>query len=438
MPTIAFLFRGDDSRVSDFDLICEAIFQTVLTLGPEGVFDVRSGGILLWRFSERITAVHRTLVAKRTSIGHTVRDDKELRATLAVAFAASVSAQRHHLDVKSLPRTLLRQPVECITVSDLPAACIDVVHKDLKNKLACYMGSFEVDRGDPLTLELAANGLIPFCQYQDRVLKWIVPFDHDPNVQPDISWARGLPFLSIELTRDDPQRIPSQPLSAVGEKNAQLLRSRSGPKHAEDVLVSLRDNIEDSKDTTEFELNFGEEEFGKPRANVRKLQDYCLNEQHTKPDGTPGDGRGKAYLFRRLLGITRNDWLFLGEQLVAGLEKALPSKTRKSAYGVQYDVTVPVTGRNGQTKLVKSGWIIRAGESPFLTTAYIADDAATMETGSLAHLIVDKPDGHDFWKRPTMQLINMPPKQRQIGLQLQCGLRDTPKPSPRGHAVLPG
>lgn len=163
--------------------------------------------------------------------------------------------------------------------------------------------------------------------------------------------------------------------------------------------MSFRDSMGSIKDATEFKLEFGDEEFGKPRADVHKLRDYCLNEQHTKPDGTPGDGRGKAYLFRHLLGITRNDWRFLGEQLVSGLEQKHANKTRKTAYGLQYEVTIPVTGRNGRTMLVTCGWIIRPIESPFLATAYIAGNAATTEPGPLADLIVEGPQDPSFYLR---------------------------------------
>ncbi len=396
---VAFLFNGSEARASDFDVICEAIFEAVLNDSPEAAFDVRSGGVLLWRFSERTMAVHRTMVAKRLSDGYTISDNKDVRKKLAVALADSVSSQYHHLEPEVLPWTLLRHSVECVTVSELTHTCADAIHIELKQNVAGYMGCFEVDRGDPLALELAANGLIPFCRYLRGILQWIVPFDHDPKLKPDISWAQNLPFSSIELTMNDPERIPAAPLSAVGKRNAHLLETQALPDHAEEVLESLRDSMEKSKDATEFMIEFGKEEFDRPRADVRKLRGYCLNEQHTKKDGTPGDGRGKAFLFRHLLGITRNDWLFLGEQLVAGLEKVLPNKTRKSEHGVQYDVTIPVTGRNGQTKLVKCGWIIRADESPSLTTAYIADHADTTEQGSLSHLIVEAAQGADLWQK---------------------------------------
>jgi uncharacterized protein DUF6883 len=397
MPPIAFLFKGDEARLSDFQVILDAIFEAILAMNPECTLHVRSGGILLNCFSQRTTAVSRGRVFKNKSISYTLNDDKELRATLAVAFAASAGSRHHNLEVQTLPAMLLRQPIDCVTGSEIPLSCGDAIHDDLTKRLPAYLGFFEIDCGDPLTLELAANLLIPHCHYQRGTLKWIVPSDQGPDLPADAEWASKLPFSSIEMTTDDPRRIRGSQLSAIGEKNSKLLNSRGRSHHAERVLSSLLDQTEVDKDSQDFEIEFGNAEFG--RANVSKLPKYCLNDEHTNADGTPGKGRDKAYLFRRLLGITRDDWPFLGEQLVAGLEKALPTKTRKNKYGIQYEVTIPVVGRNGRTMLVTCPWIIRPGEPPFLVTALFPEEADTTERGSLAELIVHGPQCPEFWKQ---------------------------------------
>ena len=46
MPTIAYLFTGDDLRPTDFDLIFRVIFAQVLSEMPGASFHLRSGGIL--------------------------------------------------------------------------------------------------------------------------------------------------------------------------------------------------------------------------------------------------------------------------------------------------------------------------------------------------------------------------------------------------------
>jgi hypothetical protein len=228
---------------------------------------------------------------------------------------------------------LLRKPIDCVTASEIPLSRGDSIHEDLKKKLPAYLGFFEVDRGDPLALELAANLLIPHCHYQDGTLKWIVPSDQGTDLPADVEWASKLPFSSIEMTVDDPLRISASELSITGQKNAMLLSQRGQQHHAEHVLMSLLHNTE--TDQEEFEIKFGKEEFG--RANVRKLYEY--------------------------------------------------------------DITVPVVGRNGQTKKVLCSWIIRPGKSPFLTSAYIARKADTDEQGALSGLIVEGSQTKEFYKK---------------------------------------
>lgn len=364
----------------------------MLALTPEARFDLRSGGVLLWTFSYRTSAVERGTVGKHSSVSHTLTDDKALRSTLAVAFAKSAAAQYHRLDTDTLSTTLLRQAVECITASELSFQCSDLIHEELLKQCPAYLGCFEVDRGDPLTLQLAANGLIPFCAYDQRTLKWLIPFDEAAAQQAPLSWPEGLDFSHVEFSTETPEHIGLDTLSPVGEENARLLKSRAQPQHAERVLTALRHSLDNDKDRTAVKVSFGKSEFGTARADVRKLRDYSLNEQHET-------GKHKAHVFRQLLGITAADWLFLAEQLITGLSKELVRRPAKSQWGVQYHVVVPVLGRNGQTKLVKSAWIIRTNEPPSLVSAYVAEEADTTETGVLAKLVVNGQEGVERWQQ---------------------------------------
>ena len=106
MPPIAYLFRGDVARVTDLEGILKAIFRSVLTICPEYSFHVRSGGILLPSFSQRTTGVRRGTIFGRHSVSYTVNDDKDLRATLADAFAESAGSRYHQVDVETLSKLL--------------------------------------------------------------------------------------------------------------------------------------------------------------------------------------------------------------------------------------------------------------------------------------------------------------------------------------------
>jgi uncharacterized protein DUF6883 len=98
----------------------------------------------------------------------------------------------------------------------------------------------------------------------------------------------------------------------------------------------------------------------------RKLCEYVLS---------PDNSAGKAELFRRALQIEKYDWRFLAAQLVAGLASAQPHRVRDEPFRerqhLQYDVTVPVVGRNGETKPVKAVWKIVDDKAAELVTAYL-------------------------------------------------------------------
>jgi hypothetical protein len=78
-------------------------------------------------------------------------------------------------------------------------------------------------------------------------------------------------------------------------------------------------------------------------------------------------------VFRSALGITSGDWQFLAAQLVTGLATTSPREVRSSPYGVQYEVLLPVQGRNGIVVPVVTAWLITGDDPPRLTTAYVAE-----------------------------------------------------------------
>jgi hypothetical protein len=95
-----------------------------------------------------------------------------------------------------------------------------------------------------------------------------------------------------------------------------------------------------------------------------KLKDYALGPDHVR-------GRHKARLFASMLGIERDDWRFLHDQILGKLPACEASWARPAPpYGVEYTIFVPITGRNGASHLVQTAWILDAERRPRFTTAY--------------------------------------------------------------------
>lgn len=96
----------------------------------------------------------------------------------------------------------------------------------------------------------------------------------------------------------------------------------------------------------------------------RKIVEYSLSEEHD-------DGKHKAHLFRRLLGMTVEN----AERLIDALADAAANGDavagQSDRYGERYVIDFVLSGPAAAVT-VRSVWIIRAGESvPRLVSCYI-------------------------------------------------------------------
>jgi len=96
-----------------------------------------------------------------------------------------------------------------------------------------------------------------------------------------------------------------------------------------------------------------------------KVRDYLLNPSH--PQGGP-----KARVFAAVLGLTRDDWRYLRDQLRAGAMHAPALHRETTTWGELFEVRMEVQGHEGRAAVVRTGWIIRSDDHrPHLTTAYV-------------------------------------------------------------------
>src|SRR5688572_18716376 len=97
-----------------------------------------------------------------------------------------------------------------------------------------------------------------------------------------------------------------------------------------------------------------------PTHPYNKLKDYALNPDH--PDGGP-----KAAWFSSCLGIERDDWEFLHDQIIERIPACRLAKKPRYKYvpdepdpglriGFEYELHVPIDGRNGRRALVLTAW----------------------------------------------------------------------------------
>jgi hypothetical protein len=91
-----------------------------------------------------------------------------------------------------------------------------------------------------------------------------------------------------------------------------------------------------------------------------KLERYLLDPDHV-------DGGPKANWFKQALGFTRENAADLAKQLVFDTSQAV--QTEVTQYGTKFNQTINVTGANGRTIPIITGWIIKSDGVPRLVTA---------------------------------------------------------------------
>ncbi|WP_079908063.1 phage minor capsid protein [Carboxydocella sp. JDF658] len=97
-----------------------------------------------------------------------------------------------------------------------------------------------------------------------------------------------------------------------------------------------------------------------------KLLGYALNIEHAK------GGRDKAIAFEKALGYNKSNYRQLIEDVKANLSKYPAVYKGNTKYGDKYEVRMELTGPNGKTAPVITGWLIEKETGrPRLTTIYV-------------------------------------------------------------------
>ena len=98
--------------------------------------------------------------------------------------------------------------------------------------------------------------------------------------------------------------------------------------------------------------------------DIEKLRDYCLSTSHPR-------GRHKARVFTTTLGITSDDVEELKQAILSAVITEEATSTERDEYGQRYMVDFSMK-RQGKEAVIRSSWIVRAGENyPRLTSCYV-------------------------------------------------------------------
>jgi hypothetical protein len=354
---------------------------------------VMSGDVLLHLLADRTT---RFTGDGDKSTSTTEAFDRDAFASILREFVESIHENWTTLAEENVVHLLARHDAYAITLSATELAAAEAIDSALRGAPG-YIGAFCVDRGNPLHARVAI-GLPTTAYLLDAEVvfdPWSTddPFDPPSLVGSDGWWAAGglAARYMRDVERDDLPQVQPRPLSERGAQSASLLQRVMRRPHLEDVGKQL---VDDQLGPGKWRYTIDVASLPRaadavvPRA---KLERYALNPAHDK------GGSGKARVFEAALGITAADWEFLARQIKAGLQDARSvQRVRSEQYGVQYHVVVDVIGKNGNVRPVLTAWIVRPGEPPSLTSAYVTTKPT--DVSAVARRMVDPSlRGNERW-----------------------------------------
>ena len=102
-----------------------------------------------------------------------------------------------------------------------------------------------------------------------------------------------------------------------------------------------------------------------------KLERYCLDPEHVSSTRGKSSGKDKARVFQAVLGFGKGDWDLLRKLILEELPYYEAMVFRhEDRHGRRYTVQLAITGPNGNTEIVVTGWIVKVGTNfPSLTMA---------------------------------------------------------------------
>lgn len=95
-----------------------------------------------------------------------------------------------------------------------------------------------------------------------------------------------------------------------------------------------------------------------------KLTGYILNKEHPR-------GRDKAIAFEKALGYNQENYKDLAKIIKNNLKSSPATYKGSGKYGDRYEIAMDITGPNGKTARVLTGWLLDKNGKARMVTAYV-------------------------------------------------------------------
>ncbi len=402
----AFLFAAPLRGEEEGETLDEAFLSALKSADPQGLTDTRvyRGGVLLAGLSYRPSYI-KVEPAKRRNPGNPVtlqtswgeRSDRGLYATLVGDFVETCLEQWNTLDPSSFWNYVARRALDATFVPSASTSVAQRMDKQLRSHPR-YIGAFSPDLGNPLHRYLFIEAMFKDAFTRDGRVFVRAGFEGQYEGSffgADTFSPHGITVLPYEEFEETAPivNLPNS-LSARGLVTEMRMQRRMAHDIHEKVMsaLNLSRSLRNVNRAFAWDLSQLPDSPEEVEVQARKLTDYLLDPGHE-------DGQSKARFFEQVLGITREHWTYLHGQLVDGLGNVSYEDVRLDQHGVRFTAFLPVTGRNGATATIETGWIVRPGERASFVTAFPAKKDAVLESRAVAPPVVsDQLEEDDRWQ----------------------------------------
>ena len=314
------------------------------------------------------------------------RSDHALYAMLVGDFVETCLEQWNTLDPSTYWSYVAKRALDATFVPSLSVAVAEDMDKRLRSHPR-YIGAVSPDLGNPLHRYLFADMMFKDAFIRNGRVFVQGGFEgvYDGSFfGAETFSAVGMATLPYEEFEEIAPSINlPDSLSARGLVTEMRMRRRMALDIHQKVMSALTQSrsLHDVDRPFEWDLLQLPDAPEEINVQAKKLTDYLLNPENK-------DNRGKAKFFEQHLAITPKDWTYLHGQIVDGLGNVSYEDVRLDDYGVRFTANLPVTGQNGATATIETGWIVRHGERAFFVTAFPAKKNAVLESQAIPPSVV--------------------------------------------------
>lgn len=132
------------------------------------------------------------------------------------------------------------------------------------------------------------------------------------------------------------------------------------------------DEYSDDSDTDESENDTIDSDKLLPNLKNAVISEKKFTKYALDPNN-PNGGADKAKVFKAALGYDLSNYQDLIDKVSSGIKNNEAVVLTKDQYGVRYRIDMPITGPNGKTRTVRTGWIIEYDNKPRMTTVFVKE-----------------------------------------------------------------